>query len=312
MNYQSSLCQNLLELTSSNYLQWKIQIQAYLMAMALIDCLRSNSEEISDVSRQAEAVRRRRKTAGILIGTMGMISCQRFLAVVNEANPYTIWQTSSKHFTSNAEDNQAIIFLEFSALKNEGSLDKFVTTVTQHIRKIAAVGIMIGSPGDIKEALFAEKIISKLNENFDHTCEILQSQQPLTITKVIKYFERCWKDLNDSVEMSLKNEQALNAQSGKAKFKTTKKKKKDYPTCSNGRQDTKTKHTAAQCHELKGLNNKIANQVLKNDSEDSPEEIDPPTVNVACNQAFNSHDIILDSGSSHHMTPHISVLQEYQ
>ncbi|MBW0537287.1 hypothetical protein O181_077002 [Austropuccinia psidii MF-1] len=312
MNDQSSLCQNLPELTSSNYLQWKIQIQAYLMEMDLIDCITSNSEEISDASRQAEAVRRRRKTAGILIGTMGILNCQRFLAVVNEANPYNIWRTLSKHFTSNAEDNQARIFLEVLALKNEGSLEQFITDVTQHISKIASVGIMIGSPGDIKEALVVEIIVSKLNENFENTREILQSQRPLTISKVIEYLERRRQDLNDSVEMSLKNEQAFNAQSGKAKFKTTKKKKKDYPTCSNGRHNPKTKHTASQCCELQRLNNKTANQVLKNDSEDSLEECDPPTVHAAYNQPGNSHDIILDSGSSHHMTPHISVLQNYQ
>ncbi|MBW0575655.1 hypothetical protein O181_115370 [Austropuccinia psidii MF-1] len=135
---------------------------------------------------------------------------------------------------------------------------------------------MIGSPGEIKEAL---------------------------VVKII--------DLNDSVEISLKTEQAFNAQSGKAKFKTTKKKKKDYPTCSNGRHNAKTKNSASLCGELKGLNNKTADQVLKNDSEDSPVEFYPPTVYATCNQQCHGHDIILDSGSSHHMTPHISV-QDYQ
>ncbi|MBW0468374.1 hypothetical protein O181_008089 [Austropuccinia psidii MF-1] len=209
---------------------------------------------------------------------MGILNSQRFLAVVNEANPYNIWRMLSKHFTSNAEDNQARIFPEFLASKNAGSLEQFITDVTQHIRKIASVGIIVGSPGDIKEALVA-KII---------------------------------QDLNDLVEMSLKNEQAFNAQSGKAKFKTTKKNRKDYSTCSNGRHNPQTKHTEAQYCELKGLNNKTANQVLKNDNEDSPEEFDPLTVHAACNQPCDSHDIILDSGSSHHMTPHISVLQDYQ
>ncbi|MBW0501109.1 hypothetical protein O181_040824 [Austropuccinia psidii MF-1] len=183
MNDQSSLRQNLPELTTSNYLQWKIQIQAYLMEMDLIDCITSNSEEISDASRQAEAVRRQTKTAEILIGTMGILNCQRFLAVVNEANPYNIWQTLSKHFTSNAEDNQARIFLEFLALKNEGSLEQFITNVTQHISKIASVGIMIGSPGGIKEALVAEIIL--LHARAGHpSIEILRRMFKVTIPKI--------------------------------------------------------------------------------------------------------------------------------
>ncbi|MBW0506780.1 hypothetical protein O181_046495 [Austropuccinia psidii MF-1] len=190
MTDQNALHQAIPELNNSNYLQWKIQTQAYLMEMHLVDCLTTNPETpLPDAAQQNELLKRQERKAGILIGIMVMLNCQRFLNVVNEGNPYNIWRTLARHSTSKADDNQGRIFLKFLALKHFDTLDQFIPDITQHIGKIALVGIMIGSPGDIKEDLIAEIIVRKLNENYFNTLEFLQNQCPLTISKVIDYLK---------------------------------------------------------------------------------------------------------------------------
>ncbi|MBW0475377.1 hypothetical protein O181_015092 [Austropuccinia psidii MF-1] len=130
------------------------------MEVDLIECILLNPEPLQDAAKQAEVVRKRQKTAGILIGNMGILNCQRFLLIINEGNPYRIWHKLSTHLTSNSVDNQARVFLEFLALKQEGNLDGFFTNITQPLGKVALVGIVIGTPGDIKESLMAEIIHS--------------------------------------------------------------------------------------------------------------------------------------------------------
>ncbi|MBW0522224.1 hypothetical protein O181_061939 [Austropuccinia psidii MF-1] len=157
---------NIPELDNSNFLQWKIQVQAYLMELDLLDCIISNPEPLQDPIKQAEVVQKRQKTAGILIGSMGILNCQRFLAFINEGNPYHIWNKLLTHFTSNSVNNQARVFLEFLALKQEGNLEDFITNITQLLGKVASVGIVIGTPGDMKESLIAEIIVSKLSSTY--------------------------------------------------------------------------------------------------------------------------------------------------
>ncbi|MBW0463315.1 hypothetical protein O181_003030 [Austropuccinia psidii MF-1] len=174
MTDQNALRRTIPELNNSNYLQLKIQTQAYLMEMDLVDCLTTNPETPPpDAAQQNELLKGRQKKAGIRIGKMGILNCQTFLSVVNEGNPYNIWRTLSRKFTLNSENNQARIFLEFLALKHVYTLEKFIYDIPQHIGNIASVGIMIGSPGDIKESSIAEIIVSKLNDNYVNTREIL-------------------------------------------------------------------------------------------------------------------------------------------
>ncbi|MBW0581731.1 hypothetical protein O181_121446 [Austropuccinia psidii MF-1] len=136
---------NIPELNNSNFLQWKIQVQAYLMELDLLDCIIANPEPLQDPVKQAEVVRKRQKTAGILLGTR--------------------------------------VFLEFLTVKQEGNLEDFITNITQLLGKVASVGIVIGTPGDIKESLMAEIIVSKLSSTYNYTKEILQSQRPLNTPK---------------------------------------------------------------------------------------------------------------------------------
>ncbi|MBW0510931.1 hypothetical protein O181_050646 [Austropuccinia psidii MF-1] len=204
--------------------------------MDLVDCLTTNPETpLPDAAQQNELLKRRQKTAGILIGTMAILNCQRFLNVVNEGNPYNIWRTLARHFNSNADNNQARIFLEFLVLKHVDTLEKFISDITQHIAKIASVGIMIGSPGDISESLIAEIIVSKLNDNCVNTQEILQNKCPLTISKVINYLEQRRQDTVDSNESKIKNEAFLNTQGNVSKTKN----KRTYAKCTNGRHNPK-------------------------------------------------------------------------
>ncbi|MBW0517975.1 hypothetical protein O181_057690 [Austropuccinia psidii MF-1] len=170
MTDQNALCQTIPELNNSNYLQWKILTQAYLMEMDILDCLTTNPKTpLPNAAQQNELLKRQQKTAGIYIGTMGILNFQGFLNVVNEGNPYNIWRTLARHFTSNGNNNQARIFFEFLALKHVDTLEQFISDINQHIGKIASVGIMIGSPGDIKESLIAEIIARKLNDNYVNT-----------------------------------------------------------------------------------------------------------------------------------------------
>ncbi|MBW0462806.1 hypothetical protein O181_002521 [Austropuccinia psidii MF-1] len=153
----------------------------------------------------------------------------------------------ARHFTSNADDNQARIFLEFLALKHVDTLEQFISDITQHIGKIDSVGIMIGSPGDIKESLIAEIIVRKLNDNYVNTREILQNKCPLTILKVIDYLEQRSQDTVDSNESRIKNEAVFNTQGNISKTKN----KRTYAKCTNGQHNPKTKHSASECRELK-------------------------------------------------------------
>ncbi|MBW0489887.1 hypothetical protein O181_029602 [Austropuccinia psidii MF-1] len=159
---------NIPELNNSNFLQWKIQIKAYLIKLDLLECIISNPEPLKDASKQAEVVQKRQKTAGILIGNMGILNCQRFLSIINEGNSYCIWHKLSTHFTSKSLENQERVFLEFLALKREGNLDEFITDITQLLGKLASVGIVIGTAGDIKESLMAE-IIVKITTTTQYT-----------------------------------------------------------------------------------------------------------------------------------------------
>ncbi|MBW0502459.1 hypothetical protein O181_042174 [Austropuccinia psidii MF-1] len=300
---------NIPELNNSNFLQWKIQVQAYLMELDLLDCIISNPEPLQDPVKQAEVVRKRQKTAGILIGSMGILNCQRFLAFINEGNPYRIWNKLSTHFTSNSVDNQARVFLEFLALKQEGNLEDFITNITQLLGKVASVGIVIGTPGDIKESLMAEIIVSKLSSTYNYTKEILQSQRPLDIPKVIEYLERRRMDFSESND--IKDEQAFVAQNQSKNQQKQKSKKKSYPKCTNGKHNPKTKHSISECRELKKhLIN--ANKVVKEDSDFSSIDDNSPTVHFALNTTSSVSDIIADTGCSHHMTSLKSLLSQYE
>ncbi|MBW0463118.1 hypothetical protein O181_002833 [Austropuccinia psidii MF-1] len=217
---QNALCKTIPKLNNSNYLQFKVQTQAYLMKMDLVDCLTTNPETpLPDAAQQNELLKRRQKTAGIVIGTMGILIWQRFINLVNEGNPYNIWRTLLRHFTSNADNNQARIFSEFLALKHVDTLEKFISYIRQHIGKIASVRIMIGSPGDIKELLITEIIVSKLNNKYVNTGEILQNQRPLTISKVIDYLEQRRQYTVDSNESTIRNEALCNTQGNISKMK---------------------------------------------------------------------------------------------
>ncbi|MBW0504876.1 hypothetical protein O181_044591 [Austropuccinia psidii MF-1] len=193
MSEQNLPRRNIPELNNSNFLQWKIQIQAYLIKLDLLECIISNPEPLKDAAKQAEVVQKRQKTAGILIGNMGILNCQRFLSIINEGNPYCIWHKLSTNFTSKSLDNKARVFLEFLALEQEGNLDEFITDITQLLGKVASVGIAIGTPGDIKESLMAEIIVSKLSTTYNYTKEILKSQdhsiyqKSLNILKGVKF-----------------------------------------------------------------------------------------------------------------------------
>ncbi|MBW0484286.1 hypothetical protein O181_024001 [Austropuccinia psidii MF-1] len=302
---------NIPELNNSNFLQWKIQIQAYLMELDLIECILSNPEPLQDAVKQAEVVRKRQKTAGILIGNMGILNCQRFLSIINEGNPYRIWHKLSTHFTSNSVDNQARVFLEFLALKQEGNLDEFITNITQLLGKMASVGIVIGTPGDIKESLMAEIIVSKLSTTYNYTKEILQSQRPLDIPKVIEYLERRQMDFSES--FGIKEEQAFLTQNPNYSdnHQKQKSKKKTYPKCTNGQHNPKTKHSASECRELKKKNIK-ANKAITEDRNFSSADEDSPTVHLAFNAISSGNEIIADSGCSHHMTSVKSLLFNYE
>ncbi|MBW0538867.1 hypothetical protein O181_078582 [Austropuccinia psidii MF-1] len=302
---------NIPELNNSNFLQWKIQIKAYLMELDLIECILSNPEPLQDAAKQAEVVRKRQKTAGILIGNMGILNCQRFLSIINEGNPYRIWHKLSTHFTSNSVDNQARVFLEFLALKQEGNLDEFITNITQLLGKVASVGIVIGTPGDIKESLMAEIIVSKLSTTYNYTKEILQSQRPLDIPKVIEYLERRRMDFSDS--FGIKEEQAFLTQNPNYSdnHQKQKSKKKTYPKCSNGQHNPKTKHSASECQELKKKNIK-ANKAITEDRDFSSNKEYSPTVHLAFNAISSGNEIIADSGCSHHMTSLKSFICNYE
>ncbi|MBW0469177.1 hypothetical protein O181_008892 [Austropuccinia psidii MF-1] len=153
----------------------------------------------------------------------------------------------ARHFTSNANDNQARMILEFLALKHIDTLEQFISDIMQHIGKIASVGIMIGSPGDIKESLIAEIIVSKSNDNYVNTREILQNQRLLTISKVIDYLEQRCQDTVDSNESTIKDEVVFNTQGNLSKTKN----KRTYDKCTNGQHNPKTKHSESECRELK-------------------------------------------------------------
>ncbi|MBW0530299.1 hypothetical protein O181_070014 [Austropuccinia psidii MF-1] len=215
------------------------------------------------------------------------------------------------HFTSNSVDNQARVFLEFLALKQEGNLDEFITNITQHLGKIASVGIVIGTPGDIKESLMAEIIVSKLSTTYNYTKEILQSQRPLNIPKAIEYLERRRMDFSES--FGIKEEQAFLTQKPNYSYnhQKQKSKKKTYPKCTNGQHNPKKKHSASECRELKKKNIK-GNKAITEDRDFSSTKEDSPTVHLAFNAISSGNEIIADSGCSHHMTSVKSLIFNYE
>ncbi|MBW0582077.1 hypothetical protein O181_121792 [Austropuccinia psidii MF-1] len=118
--------------------------------MDLIECLTMNPEPLQDPVKQAEVVKKKRqKTIGLLTGSMGVLNCHKYLAVINEENPFKIWKELNTNFTLNSVNNKPRVFLESLALRLDKGLDEFISSITRSLGKLALVGIIIGSPGDI-------------------------------------------------------------------------------------------------------------------------------------------------------------------
>lgn len=114
------------KLNDNNYIKWSVRIRSHLKARWMWNVCTSESNISAEATDAAQSKELKLKTevADVILKSISERALDLVVPPNNSEDPYCLWSTITKRFTSMSINNKGRICLQFMRLKVDGYLNK--------------------------------------------------------------------------------------------------------------------------------------------------------------------------------------------